>query len=305
MRALVWLATLAGDATTTKRSVAAARAHNLANAKAVAGPPRAMAAVDGLEVPGPGGLRPARLYTPPPLPAEAPLIIYFHGGGWTIGSLETSDGPCRFLAAAVGARVLSVDYRLAPEHPFPAGVEDAFAAFHWATERAPELGCDPARIAVAGDSAGGNLAAATSLLAAAGGGRRPAMQLLIYPVTDTVGGQRSREVFAEGFLLTKADMDWFEAHYIPRDTDRGDPRISMLRAADLSGLPPTYIATAGFDPLRDEAEQFAERASAAGVTVALHRHTGLIHGFANMTAISRTARAAMHEIAGALRMGLA
>ncbi|MEX2108828.1 MAG: alpha/beta hydrolase [Solirubrobacterales bacterium] len=302
---MIWLAGLAGDDSITKGSVAEARAHNRANAKAVAGPQRSMAAIEGIEIPGPGGPIPARLYTPHGLPEPPqPLLVYFHGGGWVIGNLDTHDGPCRFLASTVGARVLSVDYRLAPEHPFPAGVEDAFAAFHWATERAAELGADPAHIAVAGDSAGGNLAAAVSLLAHAGGGRRPAMQLLLYPVTDTVGGQRSRDLFADGFLLTRADMDWFESHYLTKETDRTDPRISMLRAADLSGLPPTYIATAGFDPLRDEAELFAERARAAGVSVAVHRHTDLIHGFANMTAISRTARAAMHEIAGALRMGL-
>jgi acetyl esterase/lipase len=306
IQALLRLAALSGqNSVAASRTPEEARAQNRAGTKIVAGPPRQMAAIESLEIPGAGGPIPARLYVPPGLPAgPQPLLVYFHGGGWVIGSLDTHDGVCRFLAASVGARVLSVDYRLAPEHPFPAAVEDAFAAFHWATERAPQLDSDPARIAVAGDSAGGNLAAAVSLLAAAGGGRRPAMQLLLYPATDAVGGQRSRDLFAEGFLLTKSNMDWFEAHYLPKGSDRSDPRVSMLGAADLSGLPPTYIATAGFDPLRDEGELFAERAQAAGVPVALHRHTDLVHGFANMTAISRTSRAAMHEIAGALRMGL-
>jgi acetyl esterase len=264
-----------------------------------------MAAVEGLEIPGPGRAIPVRLYVPPNLPPSAqPLIVYYHGGGWVVGDLDTHDGVCRFLASNVGARVISVDYRLAPEHPFPAAVEDCFTAFHWATQQATQLGADPSRIAVAGDSAGGNLAAAVSLLAHAGGGQQPAMQLLLYPVTDAVGSHPSRDQFADGFLLTKSDMDWFEAHYLSNGADREDPRISMLRAANLSGLPPTYIATAGFDPLRDEGELFAERARAAGVDVALHRHPELIHGFANMTAISRTARSAMHEVAGALRMGL-
>ena len=222
-----------------------------------------------------------------------------------IGDLDTHDSAVRFLAANAGVAVLSVDYRLAPEHPFPAAVDDAFAAFRWAVENAGELGADPARIAVGGDSAGGNLAAAVSLLARDGGGPAPAMQLLIYPATDAVGGQESRRLFAEGFLLTAADMDWFEEHYLPDAAAAQDPRVSMLRAEDLSGLAPAYVATAGFDPLRDEGEAYAERMREAGVPVALRRHPGLIHGFANLTAVSRTSRAAMSEVAGALRMGLA
>jgi acetyl esterase len=306
IHALLRLAALTGDTSVTaSSSPEEARARNRAGAQALAGPRRPMAAVERLEIPGPGGAIPARLYVPHGLPASPqPLIVHFHGGGWVIGSLDTADGVCRFLSTSVGARVLSVDYRLAPEHPFPAAVEDAFAAFRWAAVRAPELDSDPSRIVLAGDSAGGNLAAATSLLAAALGEHRPAMQLLLYPVTDAVGGQRSRDLFADGFLLTRTDMDWFEAHYLPDESALRDPRVSMLRAADLSGLPPTHVATAGFDPLRDEGELFAVRARAAGVRTVLHRHPGLIHGFANMTAISRTARAAMHGIAAALRADL-
>jgi acetyl esterase len=306
IHALLRLAALVGETPLSNgRTPQEARAINRAGVAAAAGPPQPMAAVDSLEIPGPGGIIPARLYVPPNPPASAQaLLVYYHGGGWVVGDLDTHDGVCRFLAADAGTRVLSVDYRLAPEHPFPAAVEDSFAAFHWATEQAAQLGTDPARVAVAGDSAGGNLAAAVSLLAHAGGGRRPAMQLLLYPVTDTVGGHPSRDQFADGFLLTKSDMDWFEAHYLPNGADGDDPRVSMLRAADLSGLPPTYVATAGFDPLRDEGELFAERVRAAGVNVALRRHPDLIHGFANMTAISRTARSAMNQVAGALRMGL-
>jgi acetyl esterase len=234
-----------------------------------------------------------------------PLIVYFHGGGWTIGDLETCDNVCRFLALNTPATVLSVGYRLAPEHPFPAAVEDACAAYRWAAVDNTRLGVDPARIAVAGDSAGGNLAAAASLLARDDDGPCPAMQALIYPVTDAVGAQRSRDTFAKGFLLARADMDWFERHYLPSDVDRADPRVSVLRADDLSGLPPAYVATAGFDPLRDEGEAYATRMQDAGGEVTLRRHPGLIHGFANMTAISRTANAAMHELCGALRTGLA
>jgi acetyl esterase len=201
--------------------------------------------------------------------------------------------------------VLSVDYRLAPEHPFPGPVEDAWAAFAWAVANAGALGADPQRIAVGGDSAGGNLSAVVSLLAREGGGTTPAMQLLIYPVTDSAETPRSRQLFAEGFFLTRSDMEQFEAAYLPAGIDKDDPRISILKAPDLRNLPPAYVATAGFDPLRDEGEAYALRMREAGVQVALRRHRGLTHSFVNLTAISRTARGAMLEAAGALRMGLA
>jgi len=270
-------------------------------------PPIPMARLEPVEVPGPGGPLAARLYVPLGLPAgEAPpLLVYFHGGGWVIGDLETHDGTCRFLAAAAGVAVLSIDYRLAPEHPFPAPVEDAWAAFAWAAANAESLGADPTRIAVGGDSAGGNLSAVVSLLAREGGGVKPAMQLLIYPVTDSAETPRSRHTYAEGFFLTRADMELFEQAYLPPGTDADDPRISIFKAPDLRNLPPAYVTTAGFDPLRDEGEAFALRMREAGVEVALRRHPGLVHSFANLTAVSRTSRAAMREAAGALRMGLA
>ena len=303
---LLRLAALAGDESVTAggASPEQARALNRRGAAACAGPPLPMARVEGLEVPGPAGTIPARLYEPVAGGGARPLLVYFHGGGWVIGDLDTHDSVCRFLAAAAGVPVLSVDYRLAPEHPFPAAAEDAAAGFRWAAEHAAELGADPARIAVGGDSAGGNLAAVTSLLARDGGGPQPAMQLLFYPATDAVGEQRSRQLFAEGFLLTRADMEWFEAHYLPSGVAHDDPRVSVLGVGDLAGLPPAYVITAGFDPLRDEGEAYAERMRAAGVRVAHWRHRGLIHGFANLTAVSRSARAAMFEAAGALRMGL-
>jgi acetyl esterase len=307
LHALLRLAKMFGEESIVAgRSPEQAREQNRADAAAAAGPPLPMARVEARSIPGPAGEIPARLYlalgaAPPP----RSLVVYFHGGGWMTGDLDTQDGPCRFLAAHSAAAVLSVDYRLAPEHPFPAAVEDALAAFRWAAESAAQIGADPARIAVAGDSAGGNLAAAVSLLSRDGDGPRPAMQALIYPVAEAGSGRPSRELFATGFLLTRADMDWFERHYLPEASMFEDPRVSVLRAADHSGLPPAYVATAGFDPLRDEGEAYAARMSAAGVRVALRRHPGLIHGFANMTAVSRSARAAMLELAGALRMGLA
>jgi acetyl esterase len=307
LQMLLRLAALEGEFSLVEgRTVEQARAENLAGAPVVSGPPRSMARVERISIPGPAGEIPARLYVgldaPPP---PQPLLVYYHGGGWVIGDLETHDGACRFLAEHGGCRVLSIDYRLAPEHPFPAPVEDAVAAFEWAALNAGRVGADEARIAVGGDSAGGNLAAAVCLHARDAGGPRPAMQLLLYPPTDATGGQASREVFAEGFLLTRDDMRWFEDHYIPDGCDHEDPRISMMRAEDVSGLPPAYVATAGFDPLRDEAETYATRMREAGVSVALQRHPGLIHGFANLTAVCPSARTATLEAAGALRMGLA
>jgi acetyl esterase len=308
--AFLRVAALAGDTSFTGGlGPLEARAQNRIGAQAVSGPhPLPMGRVEARQIPGQEGTTvPARFYQPHGLPpAEpAPLLIYFHGGGWVIGDLDTHDGVCRFLAANAGVAVLAVDYRLSPEHPFPAPVEDAWSAFSWAAANAAELGVDPQRIAVGGDSAGGNLAAVVSLLARAGGGAMPALQLLIYPPTDSAGDLPSRRLFANGFMLTKGDMDNFEHHYLPPGTDATDPRVSILLAPDLEGLPSAYVTTAGFDPLRDEGEAYALRMREAGVRVALRRHPGLIHGFANMTAISRTARAAMLEVSGALRMGLA
>jgi acetyl esterase len=289
-------------------SATRARADSRRNAEVASGPRRRpMARVEEHRIPGPGGELPARLYVPEgqPAAAPAPLLLYFHGGGFVFGDLETHDGVCRFLAAASGASVLSVEYRLAPEHPFPAAVEDTWAAFAWAVENAATLGADPERIAVGGDSAGGNLAAAVALLAREGGGATPAMQLLIYPVTDTEATMPSRLAYAEGYILTKADMDAFEAAYLPDGADRDDARVSVLHARDLSSLPPAYVVTAGFDPLRDEGEAYALRMREAGTAVALRRHRGLIHSFAHDTEVCPSARAAMLEAAGALRMGLA
>jgi acetyl esterase/lipase len=266
-----------------------------------------MARVTAVEIPSDDGPIGARFYVPGALPGGTPppLLVYFHGGGFVIGDLDTHDGVCRFIAAAAGLAVLSVDYRLAPEHPFPAGIEDAWTAFSWAAANAAELGVDAARIAVGGDSAGGNLAANVCLRGKAEDGPMPALQLLIYPVTDSADEPRSRQLFGEHFLLTKIDIDRFEHFYIAPSDDVNDPRVSILKAADLSGLPPAYVTTAGFDPLRDEGEAYAIRMREEGTKVALRRHPSLIHGFANQTAFSRSSRGAMLELAGALRMGLA
>jgi acetyl esterase len=307
IHALLRIAAVArGDSLAEGADVADARAQRRYEAQVVAAHPRIeMARVEEIEIPGPAGTIPARLYVPASAADPLPLLVYFHGGGWVIGDLETHDAPCRFIAANSGAQVLAVGYRLAPEHPFPAAVEDASAAYGWATgyPNDPPLAVD--RVAVGGDSAGANLAAAVCLQARDGDMPPPAMQLLIYPVTECSRQLPSRHLFREGFLLTRRDMDYFEDRYLPPGTDRGDPRVSVLQADDFGDLPPAYVATAGFDPLRDEGEAYAERLREAGVQVALRRHSGLVHTFANLTAICPSARQAMLEACGALRMSLA
>ncbi|HEX3240912.1 MAG TPA: alpha/beta hydrolase [Solirubrobacterales bacterium] len=309
VNALIAMARLSGTRSYTNGlPPAEARAFNSRGSAATQPPnPIPMARVEDLAIPTAAGPMGARFYLPPNLPGGTPppLLVYYHGGGWVIGNLDTHDGVCRFFAAAAGLAVLSIDYRLAPEHPFPAAIEDAWDALSWAAVNAHALGVDPSRIAVAGDSAGGNLAGGVSIRAREEGAPMPAMQLLLYPVTDSADDPRSRTLFADGFLLTKGDMDHFEGFYLPNRADANDPRVSIFKAPDLSGLPRAYVATAGFDPLRDEGEAYGIRMREAGVTVALRRYPGLIHGFANQTAVSRSSRAAMFEIAGALRMGLA
>jgi acetyl esterase len=260
--------------------------------------------VRDLSVDGAAGPLRARHYAPEEPGGPHPLLVFYHGGGWVIGDIDTHDAGCRLLARHAGVHVLSVDYRMAPEHPFPAPIEDGRAAFEWAHAHAAELGADPGRVAVGGDSAGGNIAAVTAWSCARDGGPAPAFQLLIYPATDFVGRRASRDLFAEGFFLTEAEMDWFRDHYV-KGADPHDPRLSILLADDLSGLAPALIVTAGFDPLRDEGEAFAAALREAGNTVALRRFTGLIHGFFNMTGVSRVSRDAVVEIAGATRALLA
>ncbi|GGM57619.1 alpha/beta hydrolase [Longimycelium tulufanense] len=252
-------------------------------------------------LPGPAGPLRARLYEPPGRAAQTPLLVFFHGGGWAIGSLDSHDMLGHFFAEYAGVRVLSVEYRLAPEHPFPAAVEDAQAAYRYAVAHAEELGADPGAIAVGGDSAGGNLAG----VVAATVEPRPAFALMLYPATDATTVRPSRRLFAKGFFLGEEQIIWFRGQYVPDASTYADPRFSVLRTEDLSGFPPTYIATAGFDPLRDEGEAFAERLREVGAPVALQRQRELFHGFANLVGIDRRCRCAMMQAAGALRAGLA
>ncbi|MFE0021782.1 alpha/beta hydrolase [Amycolatopsis sp. NPDC059021] len=270
----------------------------------VSGRPIEPVAAREVQIPTPDGDLPATLYTPAGLPEPSGLLVFFHGGGWVVGNRTSHDNAARYLAKHAGVRVLSIEYRLAPEHPFPAAAEDAVAAFEYAHAKASDLGADPDRIAVGGDSAGGNLAAVTAQQTVAKGGPAPVFQLLIYPATDFTKRYRSRELFADGFFLTDAHMNWFEGHYVPRGTDLTDPRLSPLHAKDLSGLPPAYVVTAGFDPLRDEGETYAQKMREAGVPVALSRQPDLIHGFLNFTGVGSRFTEAVAEMAGALRTGL-
>ena len=266
-----------------------------------AGKPTPVAAVTDLKLDGEVPLR-ARHYAPAEPGGPHPLLVYYHGGGFTYGDLETHDGVCRILCRHGGAHILAVDYRLAPEHPFPAAVEDARAALRWAFANVSALGADASRVGVGGDSAGGNLAAVVSQLAARDGGPAPALQLLIYPATDFSARRRSRELFGEGFLLTNSEMDWFEANYLGTErTHARDPRASPLLAEDLSGLAPAYVVTAAFDPLRDEGEEYAEALRAARTPVTVRRFPGFIHAFIGGAGVSRNARDGLVEIAGATR----
>jgi acetyl esterase len=264
-----------------------------------------VAAVQEVQVPGAAGPLDCRLYSPAGVPSPAPLLVYLHGGGWVVGDLDTHDQPCRFLARHAGLRVLSVAYRLAPEHPFPAGVEDCVAAVRHAIEEAGRFGADPRRVAVGGDSAGGNLAAVTARVLLREGGPVPAFQLLIYPVTDLTRKRESYRLFREGFFLTESQMDWYRDHYLDDAAAASDPRVSPILAGDLAGLPPAYVATAGFDVLRDEGEDYAGLLRDAGVPVTMSREKGLVHGFAHGTENGRVSKAAMLRIAAALRAALA
>ncbi len=263
--------------------------------------PRVPVARADASVAGAVGPLAARLYTPAAAAAPGPLLVYYHGGGWVEGSAATHEPACVLLAHLAGVRVLSVDYRLAPEHPFPAAADDALASFRDVAGRPADFGADPARLAVGGDSAGGNLAAVTAL-ALRGDPAAPAFQLLIYPGLDMTRKHPSRLAFGAGFLLTEENMRFYEDCYVPDHGRRADPRVSPMVAPDLAGVAPAHVATAVADPLRDEGEAYVARLRAAGVPVALQRHPQ-IHGFFNITAM-RSGLRGLTLIAGALRQGL-
>ena len=261
-----------------------------------------------LEIPSADAMIPARLYIPRSQVGSAsggwPMLFFVHGGGMMYGDLDSHDALCRFLAERADLRVLSVDYRLAPEHPFPAAVDDCWASFQWLSENAAKLDVDPERIAVGGDSAGGYLSAVTAIRAAESG-LAVKHQMLLYPMTNMADQSESRRTFGEGFFLTAAFMDLAEVSYLSEAHDRRDPRVSVQFTEKMpDGLASAFIATAGFDPLRDEGEAYARLLAGAGVAVEMKRYPGLIHGFANIVGAGRSNRAAVAEIAAKLKAAM-
>jgi acetyl esterase len=299
------LIALAGEPDLALLTPGMARDRVARDAATFAGRPIELARVEELSLDGGAGKLRGRLYIPRDAPDPGGMLVFFHGGGFVVGDLDTHDNSCRFLARQAGVRVLAVEYRLAPEHRFPAAIDDALAAFRSAAAQASKLGADPTRLAVGGDSAGGNLAAAVAQLAAHEGGPAPVFQLLFYPWLDLSSKRDSYRLFRDGFYLTEADLDWYRDHYLSSDDDARDPRCSPLLTDRLAGVAPAYIATAGFDPLRDDGEEYAARLREAGVSAALRRHRGMFHGFYNTVAVGTIGREAILEAAGALRLGLA
>ena len=267
------------------------------------GPVEDVPAVADHRVPVQGGEITVRVYSPAGH-GPHPVLVFYHGGGWVIGDLYTHDGLCRSIVNAAGCAVASVDYRLAPEFKYPMAVDDCYAGLKWVVASAPRLGLDPARVAVGGDSAGGNLAAAMTLLARERHGPRLLLQVLIYPVTNHDFGTVSYRENATGYMLTTEDMRWFWRHYLAREEQGREPSASPLRAASLADLSPALVITAGCDPLRDEGEAYAVRLRDAGVPVTLTQYPGMFHGFIRMTRILDQARAGLDEITGALRKTL-
>jgi acetyl esterase len=260
-------------------------------------------AVEDRTIPGPAGDVPVRVYTPAG-DGLKPVIVYFHGGGWVIGDLDVCDNPVRRIANRTGAVVVSVDYRLAPEHVYPAAFDDSYAATAWVAEHAAELGGDPERIATCGDSAGANLAAAVAIAARDRHGPRLAAQLLIYPVTDFDFTTESYKQNGEGYLLTKGSMQWFWAHYLGAQELGKDAFACPARADNLVGLPPAFVATAEFDPLRDEGEAYAANLRTAGVDVTAKRYDGMLHGFAWTLGATPSGAVLIDDLATAFRAAL-
>ena len=281
-----------------------ARDFYLAGCQATAGQPPEMAKVEDRDIPGPGGDLKVRIYWPKGLGDKAPVLAYFHGGGWVIGDLDTHDAPCRVLADEARCIVVATDYRMGPEHVFPAAAEDCVAAYGWIVANAASLGGDPARVAVGGDSAGGNLSAVVAQQAKARGMQAPVFQLLITPFTDMAADTKSYQTYGTGLPLSAPVMHWFIDHYLGKGRPgAADVRASPLKAADLRGLPPAAVLLARFDVLLDEGIAYAEKLKAAGVPVSFRIYDTLTHGFVSMAGAVPAAQKALSEIAAELKRG--
>ncbi|HWC39663.1 MAG TPA: alpha/beta hydrolase [Acidimicrobiales bacterium] len=271
------------------------------------GPPEAVASVEEAHADGPAGPIPLRVYRPATAGsggAAPAILVWYHGGGWVVGDLETADTTCRKLANRTDALVVSVDYRLAPEHPAPAPLEDSWAALRWVADQAATLGGDPSRLAVGGDSAGGNLSALVAVRARDDGAPTLRQQLLVYPATDLTRSYPSHVENGDGYLLTSEAMSWFLGHYLGPADDPKDPALSPLYTDDLTGVAGASVFTAELDPLRDEGEAYAARLRDSGVAVDLRRYDGMVHGFLQMAGVTPVADAAVSDAASRLRAAL-
>jgi acetyl esterase len=258
--------------------------------------------LEGIAIPGPAGAIPARVYDPAPgATAPRPVLTYFHGGGWVQGDLETHHGLCARLALHADVMVVAIDYRLAPEHKFPAAVEDCMAAYAWLRARAGDIGGDARRVGVGGDSAGGNLSAVVSQLAAKTATAVPTCQVLIYPATDFALDTVSHRDLVDGHVIPRDRILWYSQQYLRGEADKADLRASPLRAADVAGQPPAMVITAGFDPLRDEGRAYADRLRAAGADVVYREYPGQVHAFVSLTKAIPQGMSCTYEIASYLR----
>ncbi|PTA43794.1 alpha/beta hydrolase [Micromonospora sp. RP3T] len=298
---VAWRATraTAGAVPLYTQTLAEARAADLAAIRAGGGAVEPVAEVRDSQVPGPAGPLPVRVHRPAG-DGPLPTLVWFFGGGWTLGSVDTADGICRRLVNLAGCQTVTVGYRLAPEHPFPAAVQDCHAALRHLATHPDEFRIDAGRLAVGGDSAGGNLAAAVTLLARADGGPRLAAQVLVYPNTDQRPGRRPADD-EDPLLFNRHSVDWYRGHYLADPADASHPLASPLLAEDLSGLPPALVVTAGHDPLRAEGERYAERLGGAGVPTETADYPGMIHGFFAMPGVFDAGRDAQDRVAAFLR----
>jgi len=282
-------------------SVAESREQLMQTAEKFSDVPVQLPKIINQKIPGPAGEIPIRIY----IPVEnevLPVTLFYHGGGWVQGNIDSHDNVVRYMAARSGSIMVSVDYRLAPENPFPAAVEDAYAALKWAVDNATSFSGDPSKIAVMGDSAGGNLSAVVSMMARDKKGPKISRQVLVYPATNlNTLDTDSYTFFGEGFMLTKKEIEWFRAHYLPNKSDWSNPMASPLLAKDHSNLPPATIITAQMDPLSDEGKQYADKLEQSGVDVRYRRFEGMIHGFISAGKVLNQAYEAMDEIAADLK----